>query len=45
MDDLPREIARGRVHLMALLGSEIVARRVGRYERGFAPWEDDDARR
>ena len=44
MDDLPRDVARGRAHLTELLGSEIVARRVGRYERGNAPWEDDDAR-
>jgi enoyl-CoA hydratase/carnithine racemase len=43
MDDLESEIGRGRDHLAELLGSEIVARRVERFQRGLAPWGDDDA--
>lgn len=42
MDGLACEVARGRDHLSELLGSAVVARRVGRYQRGLAPWEDDD---
>jgi hypothetical protein len=43
MDDLESQIGRGRDHLAELLGSEIVARRVERFQRGLAPWGDDDA--
>jgi enoyl-CoA hydratase/carnithine racemase len=42
MDGLAGDVARGRHHLAELLGSETVARRVGRYQRGLAPWEEED---
>ena len=42
LDHLEREVARGRVHLVELLGSEVVQRRVSRFQRGLAPWRDDD---
>lgn len=41
MDDLESQVALGRDHLAELLGSDIVARRVGRFQQGLAPWEDD----
>jgi enoyl-CoA hydratase/carnithine racemase len=41
MDGLAGEMARGRAHLAELLGSTEVTRRVERYQRGLAPWEDD----
>jgi enoyl-CoA hydratase/carnithine racemase len=44
LDDLPREVPRGRVHLSELLGSEAVTGRIRRYQQGLTPWgEDDDA--
>jgi enoyl-CoA hydratase/carnithine racemase len=42
LDHLEREVARGRQHLVELLGSEVVQRRVSRYQRGLAPWREDD---
>jgi methylglutaconyl-CoA hydratase len=42
MNGLRREVARGRRELTALFDSAEVRRRVGRYQRGLAPWEDDD---
>jgi enoyl-CoA hydratase/carnithine racemase len=41
MERLPEEVARGRIHLSELLGAEEVARRVGRFQRGLAPWEEE----
>ena len=43
MDGLATNVARGRTHLAELLGSEVVAQRVSRYNRGLAPWQDEDA--
>lgn len=42
IDGLEPEIARGRAHLAELLGSEVVARRVGRFQRGLSPWGEHD---
>ncbi len=42
MDDLEREFVRGRRHLTQLLGSDVVGRRIARFARGLAPWQEDD---
>ena len=42
MDELAREVSRGREQLVELLGSEVVARRVGRFQHGLTPWGEED---
>jgi enoyl-CoA hydratase/carnithine racemase len=42
MDNLGAEIARGRDHLAQLFASEVVTRRIERYQLGQAPWQDDN---
>jgi enoyl-CoA hydratase/carnithine racemase len=42
MDGLAADVAQGRTHLVELLGSPVVLRRVGRFQQGLAPWGEDD---
>lgn len=42
LDELEPEVRHGRQHLVELLGSDVVRRRLSRYQRGLAPWREDD---